>query len=418
MKRRVVVTGMGVVTSLGQQLDTFWDNLTAGRSGISLIEPFGVKDLGVRIAGQVKDFTPDGFIERKDSRLMERFTHFALVASLRALADAKLEVARDADPERVGVVIGSGTGGQVMVEQQTLALHRGGAREVHPYYVPMMLINIAPAHVAMRTGARGPTTAFATACSAGAHSIGEAFRSIQRDETDVMICGGTETPLTPLALAGFSVMRALSTRNEEPERASRPFDRDRNGFVIAEGAGVMILESLEHALARKARIYAELIGYGLNTDGFHMTMPSPQGSGAARCMQRAMANAGIRPEEMDYINTHGTATKLGDVSETKGIKAAFGEHARQLVCSSTKSMTGHMLGAAGAVESIITVLSVVHDKVPPTINLESLDPECDLDYAPGKARERRVRTAMSNSFAFGGHNASLIFRKYEAQPQS
>lgn len=412
MKRRVVVTGMGVVSSLGQQLETFWSNIVAGRSGISAFEPYKVQDLAIHIGGAVKDFSPDEYIERKESRLMERFTQFAVVASLRALADAKLEAAKEPDGERMGVIIGSGTGGQSLVEAQALCLQRGGVRELNPYYVPMMLINIAPATVAMKTGARGPTTAFATACSAGANSIGEAFRSIQHNETDVMICGGTEAPLFPLGVAGFAAMRALSTRDDDPTRASRPFDRDRNGFVLAEGAGVLVLEALEHALARNARIYAELIGYGTNTDGYHVTMPSPQGTGAAKCMKRAIDDAGLRPEEIDYINTHGTSTKLGDISETRGIKATFGEHARKLAISSTKSMTGHMLGAAGAVEAIISVLSVQNDVVPPTINLENPDPECDLDYVPGVARKMPVRTALSNSFAFGGHNASLIFRKY------
>jgi 3-oxoacyl-[acyl-carrier-protein] synthase II len=412
MKRRVVVTGMGVVSSLGQQLDTFWSNIVAGYSGISAFEPYQVQDLSIHIGGTVKDFSPDEFIERKESRLMERFTQFAVVASLRALADAKLEPAKEPEGERMGVIIGSGTGGQSMVEAQALCLQRGGVRELNPYYVPMMLINIAPASVAMRTGARGPTTAFATACSAGANSIGEAYRSIQHNETDVMICGGTEAPLFPLGVAGFAAMRALSSRNDEPTRASRPFDRDRNGFVLAEGAGVLVLESLDHALARNARIYAELAGYGTNTDGYHVTMPSPQGTGAAKCMKRALDDGGFRPEDIDYINTHGTSTKLGDISETRGIKAAFGEHARKLAISSTKSMTGHMLGAAGAVEAIISVLSVHNDVVPPTINLENPDPECDLDYVPLVARKMPVRTALSNSFAFGGHNASLIFRKY------
>jgi 3-oxoacyl-[acyl-carrier-protein] synthase II len=403
---------MGVVSSLGQQLDTFWSNIVAGRSGISAFEPYKVQDLSIHIGGQVKDFSPDQYIERKESRLMERFTQFALVASLRALADAKLEAAKEPDGERMGVVIGSGTGGQSLVEAQALSLQRGGVRELNPYYVPMMLINIAPATVAMKTGARGPTTAFATACSAGANSIGDAYRYIQHNETDVMICGGTEAPLFPLGVAGFAAMRALSTRDDDPTRASRPFDRDRNGFVLGEGAGVLVLEALDHALARNARIYAELVGYGTNTDGHHVTMPSPQGTGAAKCMKRALDDAGLRPEDIDYINTHGTSTKLGDISETRGIKTTFGEHARKLVASSTKSMTGHLLGAAGAVEAIISVLSVHNDVVPPTINLENPDPECDLDYVPLVARKMPVRTALSNSFAFGGHNASLIFRKY------
>jgi 3-oxoacyl-[acyl-carrier-protein] synthase II len=412
MKRRVVVTGMGVVSALGQQLEALWANLIAGRSGISAFEPYQVKDLGVHIGGVVNEFSPDEFIERKDSRLMERFTQFAVVASLRALADARLEVGKDVDAERTGVIIGSGTGGQALVEAQALCLQRGGVSALNPYYVPMMLINIAPAIVAMRTGARAQATAVATACSAGANSIGDSFRAIQHGESDVMICGGTEAPLFPLGVAGFAAMRALSTRNAEPAQASRPFDRDRTGFVLAEGAAVLVLEALDHAVARGARIYAELVGYGTNTDGHHVTMPSPQGTGAAKCMKRALDDAGLPPEATDYINAHGTSTKLGDISETRGIKLAFGDHARRLVCSSTKSMTGHMLGAAGAIEAVISVLCVHSDMVPPTINLEHPDPECDLDYVPGVARKMTVRTAMSNSFAFGGHNVSLVFGKY------
>jgi 3-oxoacyl-[acyl-carrier-protein] synthase II len=410
-RRRTVVTGIGLVTSLGHDVETFWSSLVAGLSGVSTIERFDASGYPTRIAAEIKDFDPDELIEPKDSRLMGRFTQFAVAASARALEDAGLEVPRDADPERVGVMIGSGGGGYAVIEDEALHLHQDGLKAVSPYFGSMMLAGIPAGMVAIRCGARGATAGIATACAAGAHAIADGCRLIERGDADVMICGGTEAPIFPLGLAGFSAMHALSRCNDEPERACRPFDRSRDGFVMAEGSGVVVLEELEHAAARGAAIYAEVAGCAATTDGYNMAAPRPDGRWAARCMQLALEDAGMEPADIDYINAHATATKVGDAGETKAIKVAFGDHAHRLACGSTKSMTGHLLGAAGAVEAVICALSVQRDVIPPTINLHEPDPQCDLDYVPGEARATVVRAAMSNSFGFGGHNATLILKK-------
>ncbi|MFC0214304.1 beta-ketoacyl-ACP synthase II [Paenibacillus chartarius] len=410
--KRVVITGMGVVTSLGQDLDTFWGNLMAGVSGVSQIEAFDVSEYPTRIAAEVKDFNPEEYIDRKDVRKMDRFAQFGAVAAIKALQDAKLDVRNDTDPERVGVSIGSGIGGLQTWEEQHKTLLERGPKRMSPFFIPMMIANMASGHVSIITGAKGPNTTTVTACATGSHAIGDSMRMIQRDEADVMICGGAEATIRPTGLGGFCAMRAMSTRNEEPTKASRPYDIDRDGFVMGEGAGVIVLESLEHALKRGARIYGELIGYGMSGDAYHMTDPDPDG--AARCMAKALKDAGIEPTAIDYINAHGTSTPVGDKSETEAIRRTFGEHAYKLAVSSTKSMTGHLLGAAGGVEAIICALAINNSRIPPTINLDNPDPELDLDYVPHTARDAKLNTVLSNSFGFGGHNATIIMRKYEA----
>lgn len=409
---RVVITGMGVVTALGQDLDTFWSQLMAGKSGVSLIESFDVSEYPTRIAASVKDFNPELYVDKKEVRRMDRFVQFAVAASIMALQDANLNVREDADPERVGVSVGSGIGGLSTWEEQHRTLLEKGPKRVSPFFIPMMIANMASGQVSMTTGAKGPNSTAVTACATGTHSIGDSFKMIQRGDADVMICGGAEATITPIGVAGFCALRAMSTRNEEPEKASRPFDVDRDGFVMGEGSGVLILESLEHALKRGARIYGEVIGYGMSGDAHHMTDPDPDG--AARCMIRAMKDAGIAPEAIDYINAHGTSTPVGDKSETTAIKTALGEHAYKIAVSSTKSMTGHLLGAAGGVEAVICGLTLKNGMIPPTINLDQQDPECDLDYVPNHPRQADVKIAMSNSFGFGGHNATVILKRYEA----
>lgn len=412
MKHRVVVTGMGVVTSLGKDLDTFWNNLLEGKSGVSLVEAFDVSDYPTKIAASVKDFNPEDYIERKEARKMDRFVQFAAAAAKNAIEDSALNIAEQADPERVGVMIGSGIGGLGTFEDQHSALLEKGPKRVSPFFIPMMIANMASGHVSILHGAKGPNTTTVTACATGTHSIGESYRLIQRGDADVMICGGAEATIRPTGMAGFCSMRAMSTRNDEPEKASRPFDTERDGFVMGEGAGVLILESLEHAQKRGAQIYGEVIGYGLSADAHHMTEPDP--NGPERCMNMAIRDAGIKPEQIDYINAHGTSTPVGDRSETTAIKRALGDHAYKVAISSTKSMTGHLLGAAGGVEGIICGLTLKHGVIAPTINLEHPDPECDLDYVPNEARRADVQVAMSNSFGFGGHNATIILKKYEA----
>jgi 3-oxoacyl-[acyl-carrier-protein] synthase II len=409
---RVVITGMGVVTALGQDLETFWGNLTSGKSGISLIENFDVSEYPTRIAAEVKDFNIENYVDRKESRRMDRFVQFAVAGALNALKDANLNVKEDTDPERVGVSVGSGIGGLTTWEEQHRILMEKGPKRVSPFFIPMMIANMASGHVSMVTGAKGPNSTAVTACATGTHSIGDSFKMIQRGDADVMICGGAEATITPIGVAGFCAMRAMSTRNEEPHLASRPFDTDRDGFVMGEGAGVLILESLEHAQQRGARIYGEVIGYGMSGDAYHMTDPDPDG--AARCMVKAMKDAGITPESISYINAHGTSTSVGDRSETTAIKKALGEHAYKVAVSSTKSMTGHLLGAAGGVEAVICGLTIANSLIAPTINLVNQDPECDLDYVPNTAREAKVDIAMSNSFGFGGHNATIILKRFEA----
>jgi 3-oxoacyl-[acyl-carrier-protein] synthase II len=412
LTQRVVVTGMGVVTSLGSDLSTFWNNILNGKSGISLIEAFDTTEYTTKIAAEIKDFDPGIYVDKKESRKMDRFVQFGVAASKLAIEDAKLVIGENADPERVGVVVGSGIGGLGTWEDQHTILMEKGPRRVSPFFIPMMIANMASGQVSMTTGAKGPNSAAVSACATGTHSIGDSYKIIQRGDADVMICGGAEATIRPIGMAGFCAMRAMSTRNDDPERASRPFDVDRDGFVMGEGAGVLILESLEHALNRGARIYAEVIGYGMSGDAHHMTDPDPDG--AARCMRKAIKDAGIEPEEIQYINAHGTSTGIGDKSETTAIKNAFGEHAYKLAVSSTKSMTGHLLGAAGGVEAVILGLTLQNGIIPPTANLDNQDPELDLDYVPNKSREADVRVALSNSFGFGGHNATIIMRKYEA----
>ncbi len=409
---RVVITGMGVVTALGQDLETFWGNLTSGQSGISLIENFDVSEYPTRIAAEVKDFNIENYVDRKDSRRMDRFVQFAVAGAINALKDANLNVKEDTDPERVGVSVGSGIGGLNTWEEQHRILLEKGPKRVSPFFIPMMIANMASGQVSMITGAKGPNSTAVTACATGTHSIGDSFKMIQRGDADVMICGGAEATITPIGVAGFCALRAMSTRNEEPHLASRPFDTDRDGFVMGEGAGVMILESLEHAQKRGARIYAEVIGYGMSGDAYHMTDPDPDG--AARCMVKAIKDAGISPESISYINAHGTSTSVGDRSETTAIKKALGEHAYKVAVSSTKSMTGHLLGAAGGVEAVICGLTISNSLIAPTINLVNQDPECDLDFVPNTARAAKVDIAMSNSFGFGGHNATIILKRFEA----
>ncbi|MEK3779554.1 beta-ketoacyl-ACP synthase II [Paenibacillus sp. FSL R5-0810] len=410
MKRRVVVTGMGVMTALGQDLDTFWNSLMEGKSGVSRIESFDVSEYTTQIAASMKDFNPEDYMDRKEARKMDRFVQFAVAAGSKALEDSGLEIGSNVDAERVGVSIGSGIGGLGTWEDQHNILLEKGPKRVSPFFIPMMIANMASGQMSINLGAKGPNTTQVTACATGTHSIGDSFRLIQRGDADVMICGGAEATIRPTGMAGFCAMRAMSTRNDEPEKASRPFDTGRDGFVMGEGAGVLVLESLEHAQARGAKIYAEVIGYGLSADAHHITEPDPDG--AARCMKMAIRDAGISPEEVDYINAHGTSTPVGDRSETQAVKLALCDHAYKVAVSSTKSMTGHLLGAAGGVEAVICGLSLKHQRIAPTINLENQDPECDLDYVPNHPREADLDVVMSNSFGFGGHNATIILKKY------
>lgn len=413
MNRRVVVTGMGVLTSLGSEIEEFWGNLMEGKSGVSLIEEIDVTDYPTRIAAEVKNFDPEAYgIDRKEARRMDRFVQFAVVASVKALENSGLKIGQNIDAERTGVIVGSGIGGLGTFEDQHKILLEKGPKRVSPFFIPMMIANMASGQVSMITGAKGPNTTAVTACATGTHSIGDSFKIIQRGDADVMIAGGAEATIRPTGMAGFCSMRAMSTRNDEPEKASRPFDVDRDGFVMGEGSGVLILEELEHAIARGAHIYAEVIGYGMSGDAHHMTEPDP--TGAARCMASALKDAGVEPNEVDYINAHGTSTPVGDVSESTAVKMTFGEHAYKLAVSSTKSMTGHLLGAAGGVEAVILALTLQNGVIAPTINLDNLDPALDLDYVPNIPRKADVKVALSNSFGFGGHNASIMMRKYEA----
>lgn len=412
-RRRVVVTGLGLVTPLGIGVKASWEAMLDGRSGIGIINTFDSSDLPVHIAGEVKGFDPSNYIELKEIKKMDKFIHFALAASIMAVEDSGIKITGD-NAERVGVIIGSGMGGLPAIEHYHKTYLEKGYRRITPFFIPMLIINLASGQVSIKFGAKGPNSAVATACATGSHAIGDAFKIIQRGDADAMIAGGTESVITPMAIGGFAVMKALSTRNDEPEKASRPFDRDRDGFVMGEGAGVVILESLESAKARNAKIYAEVTGYGMTSDAYHITTPSPGGEGAAICMRSALKDADASPESVDYINAHGTSTKYGDELETAAIKKIFGEHAYRLCVSSTKSMTGHLLGASGGVEAIVSILTVYNDVIPPTINLENPDPECDIDYVPIKARNKTVNCALSNSFGFGGTNACLLFRKYRA----
>jgi 3-oxoacyl-[acyl-carrier-protein] synthase II len=409
--KRVVVTGLGVISPLGKDLQTYWEGLLSGKSGIGRITLFDPSNQACQIAGEVKEFDPNEYINRKEAKRMDRFAQFAVVASQEAVADAGL-IINDLNSEQVGVAIGTGIGGlQVLETQHEVCLTKGPSR-CSPFMVPMMIANMAAAQVAIQLGVRGPNLCPVTACAAGSHAIGDAMRMIQRGYVKAMICGGAEAAITPLSVAGFSSAKALSVRNDSPTEASRPFDRDRNGFVMGEGSGVLILEELEHALARDAKIYGEVIGYGLSCDAYHLTSPAPEGRGATRSMELALEDAGIKPEQVNYINAHGTSTHANDINETKAIKKTFGEQAYNIPISSTKSMTGHLLGGSGGIEAVATVMSVYQDKIHPTINLINPDAECYLDYVPQVSRTHKVDVALSNSFGFGGNNATLIFKKY------
>lgn len=411
-KKRVVVTGMGVISPVGTGLNKFWDSLIKGKSGIDKITRFDTSDLPSRIAGEVRDFNPEAYIEKKELKRLDRFTQFAISATKMALEDADLDLST-VDKTRIGVILGSGIGGNATWEEQHSILLSKGPKRVSPFFIPMMIVNMASGQVSMAFGLKGPNFTVVTACASGTNAIGEAFRTLQRGDADIIISGGTEAPITMLSLAGFSSMKALSSRNDEPSLASRPFDRERDGFVMGEGAGILVMESLDSALKRNAKIYGEVVGYGSTADAYHLTQPSPEGEGASRAMEAAISDAGISPSDVDYINAHGTSTLLNDKFETKAIKNTFGEHAYKLAVSSTKSMTGHLLGAAGAVEIVATLLSVYNDEIPPTINYENPDPECDLDYVPNRAVKRTVNIALSNSMGFGGHNACIIVKKFK-----
>ncbi|HSC27495.1 MAG TPA: beta-ketoacyl-ACP synthase II [Vicinamibacterales bacterium] len=413
MGRRVVVTGVGLVSPLGIGTQANWEALCAGRSGIGPITRFDASQFSARIAGEVRDFDPLQFIDKKDVKKMDVFIQFAIAASQFAMDDAGLSVTEDIST-RVGVFIASGIGGFSTIEREHRALIEGGPRRISPFFIPAAIINLAAGQVSIRFSAKGPNSATCTACSASAHAIGDAFEIIRRNDADVMIAGGSEAAITPMGVGGFAAMRALSTRNDDPARASRPFDKDRDGFIMGEGAGVVILEELEFARARGAPIYAELVGYGMSGDAFHITAPSEDGDGGMRVMQLALRNAGVGPAAVDYINAHGTSTPYNDRLETLAVKRLFGEHARKLAISSTKSMTGHLLGAAGGLEAGITVLAVKHQTIPPTINYETPDPDCDLDYVPNKMRAAKVEYALSNSFGFGGTNGALLFKRFES----
>jgi 3-oxoacyl-[acyl-carrier-protein] synthase II len=412
LSRRVVITGIGLVSALGIGTRETWAGLLAGQSGVGRVTRFDVTAYAAQIAAEVKGFEPLTWIEKKDVKKMDLFIQYAIAASQFAVDDASLEITAE-NAADIGVFIGSGIGGFITIEREHEALLNGGPRKVSPFFIPSAIINLASGQVSIRFGAKGPNLATCTACSASAHAIGESFEIIRRGDAVAMIAGGSEAAITPMSVGGFGQLRALSTRNDEPARASRPFDSERDGFIIGEGAGVVILEELEFAKARGARIYAELVGYGSTADAYHMTAPSEDGDGARRAMAMAVRKAGIRPDEVDYVNAHGTSTPYNDKLETLAIKNCFGEHARKLAISSTKSMTGHLLGGAGGLEAGITALAVQQGVVPPTINLDNPDPECDLDYVPHTKREMSIRYALSNSFGFGGTNATLLFKRYE-----
>ncbi len=410
-KKRVVITGLGATTPVGNDLTSYWQGLLTGKSGVGPITHFDASKHTTRIAAEVKGFDPHEFMDRKDAKRMDRFSQFAVATSKQALADAQLEI-NDLNAEQIGVMIGTGIGGlRIMEEQQEVYLNRGPSR-CSPFMVPMMIANMAAGLTAIHTGAKGPNSCPVTACAAGSNAIGDAFRLVQQGYAQAMICGGTEAAITPLGVAGFASARALSVRNDDPQTASRPFDRDRDGFVIGEGCGILILESLDHAVSRGARIYGEITGYGMTCDAYHMTAPVPGGSGAARCIQLALKDAGIVPEQVSYVNAHGTSTPANDPTETQAIKTALGETAHRIAVSSTKSMTGHLLGGSGGIEGVAAALTVHHDQVPPTINLANPDDNCDLDYVPNHARQMPVNVTLSNSFGFGGHNVTLVFEKY------
>jgi 3-oxoacyl-[acyl-carrier-protein] synthase II len=411
LKRRVVVTGVGLVTPCGIGIDNVWNNILSGQSGIGPITRFDIIQFDTKFAGEIKEFNPEDYIQPKEVKKMDLFIQYAIAAAQIAVNDAGLDMGRE-DSERVGVVVGTGLGGLPTLEKyHSILLERGPGR-ISPFFIPMLIANEAPGHIAIQHGIKGPNLCIVTACATGAHSIGEACRIIQYGDADVMVAGGSEANLTPLTVGGFNAMKALSTRNDDPRRASRPFERDRDGFVVAEGSGIVILEELEHAKKRGAKIYAEMAGYGYNGDAYHITAPCPDGDGFIRCIRMALKDAQLSPDDVDYINAHGTSTKLNDYVETLSIKVVFQEKAYRIPVSSTKSMTGHLLGAAGAIEAIFSVLSIRDQVCPPTINYENPDPECDLDYVPNTARNHTINVVISNAFGFGGTNSALVFRRF------
>lgn len=411
MDRRVVITGMGLVTPVGIGVEASWEAICAGKSGIGEITRFDASNFGTKIAAEVKGFNAEEFLPKKDAKRTQPFIAYAVAAARMALESSGLVIDRD-NEHRIGVLTGCGLGGLSLLEENAILIHERGPKRVSPFFIPTMIGNMAPGMISIVFGAKGPNASVATACAAGTHAIGDAYKIVQRGGADAMITGGVESVITPLCVAGFGAMKALSTRNDDPTKASRPFDKDRDGFVVGEGAGMLIIEALEHALARGAKIYGELIGYGMSGDGYHMTSPPPDGEGAVRCMAAAIADAGLTPADVDYINAHGTSTPLNDLYETRAVKAVFGESAAKLAISSTKSMTGHLLGGAGGVESVFSVMAIHDGVLPPTINFETPGEECDLDYVPNHARKADISVAMSNSFGFGGTNACIVFKKY------
>jgi 3-oxoacyl-[acyl-carrier-protein] synthase II len=410
-KRRVVVTGLGAVTPLGNDVETTWKNIIDGKSGIGPLTRVNADEYPAKVSAELKDFNPENFMDRKEARKMDRFTQYAVASALMAVKDANLTI-NEENSHRVGVWIGSGIGGMETFEEQYEIFQKRGYRRVSPFFVPMLIPDMATGQVSITLGARGFNSCTVTACATGTNSIGDAFKVIQRGDADAMVTGGAEAPITKMSVAGFCANTALST-NPDPQTASRPFDKNRDGFVIGEGAGIVVLEELEHALARGAKIYGEIIGYGATGDAYHITAPAPGGEGGARAMKMAINDGGLKPEDIDYINAHGTSTEYNDKFETLAVKEVFGEHAYKLAMSSTKSMTGHLLGAAGGVEAIFTLLAMRDSILPPTINYETPDPDCDLDYVPNTARPKEIKAAMSNSLGFGGHNATIVFKKYE-----
>jgi 3-oxoacyl-[acyl-carrier-protein] synthase II len=410
--RRVVVTGMGLVIPTGIGVGTAWKNVCEGKSGIGPLTRFDPNGFETKIAAEVKNFNPELYIDKKEIKKMDLFIHYAIAATKEALEDAQLSITPE-NSEQIGVIVGTGLGGLPSIERYHKVLLERGPSRITPFFIPMLIANLASGQIAIQFGPKGPNTCVVTACATGAHCIGDAFRAIVYGDAEAMITGGTEANITPLTIGGFNAMKALSTRNDEPEKACRPFEKNRDGFVVAEGSGILILEELQFALKRKAKIYAELIGYGYTGDAYHITAPSPDGDGAVRCMRMAIKDARLRPEDVDYINAHGTSTPLNDLTETLAIKTVFGDYAKKVPISATKSMTGHLLGAAGSTEAIFAILSIRDGIIPPTINYEEPDPQCDLDYVPNVARRKPVKTAMSNAFGFGGTNATLIFSRFE-----
>ncbi|WP_371371300.1 beta-ketoacyl-ACP synthase II [Sporomusa aerivorans] len=413
MKKRVVITGLGAVTPVGIGIDAFWQSLINGKSGIDRITRFDPSEYSTQIAGEVKDFDATQYIDKKEAKRMDRCTQFAIAAAKMAFQDSGIDFDKE-DRSRIGTLIGTGIGGMDTLHDQYKTLFDKGPGRISPFFVPMMIANMPAGQTSITFGLQGPCSCVVTACATGTNAIGDAFKIIQRGDADIMVAGGTEAAISPSAVAGFCAMKAMSTRNDEPQKASRPFDKARDGFVMGEGAGIVVMETLEHALARGAKIYAEVVGYGSNADAYHITAPAPEGAQAAKCMAMALKDAGMEPNEVDYINAHGTSTPLNDKNETMAIKALFGDHAKKLKVSSTKSMTGHLLGAAGGIEAIAAVLAIAKSVIPPTINLENQDEEFDLDYVPNKAQEQVVNAALSNSFGFGGHNATILVKKYQA----